>query len=71
MSGFKITRLYAFIATDPEDGDEGIIAFKAPDNTMMPMIGADMDRVEQLHSIADVMEIDYEVKYFELEPSVP
>jgi len=71
MSGFKIERLYAFIATDPEDGDEGVMAFSTQDGLMLPMIGADMDRVDQLRSIADGISkatgVDQQIKYFELE----
>jgi len=70
MSGFKITRLYAFIATDPEDGDEGIIGFQTDDGQMMPMIGADLARVESLipmaNAIANHSGVDYEIKYFEV-----
>jgi len=74
MSGFKITKMYAFIATDPMDGDEGVIAFQSTDGTMMPMIGADMTRVNDLRLIADKISDDanikYEIKYFELIPDV-
>jgi len=74
MSGFKITKIYAFIATDPMDGDEGVIAFQNDDGPMMPMIGADMTRVNDLRVIADkIVEdagIDYKIKYFELIPDV-
>lgn len=46
----KITELFAFIAEDgPED--EGIVAMKVGD-MMMPMVGADMERVESLREIA-------------------
>ena len=49
-----ITELYAFVAvaTEGEPDDEGIMAFMTQDGTMMPMIGADMERVEQLKPIA-------------------
>ena len=71
MSGFKIERLYAFIATDPSDGDEGIMAFSTPEGMMMPMIGADMDRVKSLELMAEQIKqatgIPYEIKYFEME----
>jgi len=52
MSGFKVTELFAFIAVH-EDGDEGVMGFKTPDGTMMPMIGADMTRVDGLRMVAD------------------
>jgi len=74
MSGFKIERLYAFIATDPVDGDEGIMAFSTPEGMMMPMIGADMDRVGILETMADEIKqatgVEYDIKYFELAPLV-
>jgi hypothetical protein len=50
----SISIVYAFIATD-HDGTEGIPAFVAPNGMMMPMIGADMDRVETLRPIAEDM----------------
>ena len=47
----KITELFAFIAEDgPED--EGIVAMTVGD-MLMPMVGADMDRVESLRPIAE------------------
>ena len=46
----KITELFAFIAEEgPED--EGIIAMMVGDR-WMPMVGADMKRIESLRSIA-------------------
>lgn len=50
----KIEVVYAFIATDT-DGSEGIPAFVAENNLVMPMVGADMDRVETLRPIAEEM----------------
>lgn len=66
MSGFKITELYAFITVDNEDGDEGIIGFQMPDGTMMPMIGADTRRVDELKEVAEGLGLEYEIKYFDL-----
>ena len=46
-----IDEMYAFIATE-EDG-EGVIAFfDSVTKTMVPMVGADMARVESLKPIA-------------------
>jgi hypothetical protein len=63
----KITELYAFVVTCA-DGDEGIMAFKSGDITWMPMIGADLDRIESLRRIADAIAKEtgtqYEVRYF-------
>lgn len=49
----RIEQMYAFITTDPEDDTEGVIGFQAsPTSGMMPMVGADMERVEQLRPLA-------------------
>lgn len=65
MSGDVITELFAFVATDNEDGNEGIIGLMTPDG-MMPMIGADLARVESLKKIADETGVPYEIRYFKL-----
>ena len=54
MAHEKIDAVYAFIATD-EGGSEGIPAFVSDNNLTIPMIGADMDRVEHLRPIAEQM----------------
>ena len=63
-----ITELYAFVAVQ-EDG-EGIMGFGTPDGTMLPMIGADLERVEALKPIAEAMSkakgIKYEIRYFKV-----
>lgn len=51
MSGFKITTLHAFIATEP-DGTEGIVGALLPNGTWSPFIGADQARVESLRPVA-------------------
>ncbi len=48
--GQSIDDLYAFIAADDEG--EGITAFQAPGGMMLPMVGADMERVESLRPVA-------------------
>ena len=72
MAGFKITRLYAFIAIDPEDGDEGVLGFLSPDGQWMPMIGADMERVASLKPMAEEISkatgVKYEIRYFTVTP---
>ncbi len=50
MSKLKITELYAWVCTD-KDGDEGLLAFQHK-GIMMPMVGADRDRIESLRSTA-------------------
>lgn len=53
MSTLRIESMYAFIQLDPKDDTEGIIAFYSGlDGTWMPMVGADMERVEQLRPMA-------------------
>lgn len=47
----KIDEMYAFIATD-EDGQEGICAFQIESGLWMPMVGADLKRVDSLRPIA-------------------
>lgn len=51
---FRITTLWAFVAIDAADDEEGICAQLVGD-TWMPMIGADEKRLEQLRPIADRM----------------
>lgn len=62
----KITELYAFVAKD-KNGHEGIIAVKLGE-IMVPLIGADFERVETFKKIADDIArqqgIDYEIRYF-------
>ncbi len=48
----RIDHMFAFVQTDPTDDTEGITGFLAPDGTWMPMVGADLERVEQLMPIA-------------------
>ena len=53
----RITEMFAFVTTDPITGDEGLCAFLSPElGVMLPMVGADLRRVESLrlqaHAIA-------------------
>jgi hypothetical protein len=66
----KIERLFAFVSVDDGSGDEGIIAFlDQTTGTMMPMIGADIARVDSLKPIAEqikaAMGVNYRIEYFE------
>lgn len=47
----RIEQMYAFVVVDA-DGTEGIPAFTGTDGTPMPMVGADMKRVDSLRPIA-------------------
>lgn len=49
----RIKEIFAFVSED-EHGDEGICAFSTPAG-MMPMIGADPERIEDLRPIAKLL----------------
>jgi hypothetical protein len=50
-TGQTIERLYAWVATEA-DGGEGVCAMSMPDGMMMPLVGADMARIESLRAHA-------------------
>jgi hypothetical protein len=62
-----ITELYAFIAEN-ESGKEGVMAWLTPEGVWLPMIGADMERVDSMRKIADAIaatsDTTYEVRKF-------
>lgn len=43
--------MYAFVALDPADNTEGVIGMPGPDMAM-PLVGADMKRVDSLKPLA-------------------
>lgn len=49
--GLHIDEVFAFISVD-ENGDEGVIAVKGHDGSYLPLIGADMERIDSLRHIA-------------------
>lgn len=55
-TGIRITEIYAFIAIDPRDDNEGIPAISGPwqdgQEVMMPLVGADRERIISLLSLA-------------------
>mgnify|MGYP001607987264 CR=1 FL=1 len=63
----RITEIYAFISKD-KDNNEGIMGMRQIDGTMMPLIGADIERVESLIPIAnkikEITGMNYEIRYF-------
>lgn len=65
----KIQEMYAFVADNGPEG-EGIMGFKGPDGGWVPLVGADLTRVEQLKEIADQISkaagIPYRILYFKL-----
>ncbi len=52
----KITEMYAFIVEDSGPNDEGVVAIASEEGTMgkiwLPLVGADMARVESLKPLA-------------------
>lgn len=62
MKPEKITSLWAWVATEPLDGDEGVMGFNSPAG-WVPAIGADRERVEALRGFAqDVADLGVVVK---------
>lgn len=52
----RIDEMYAYVAVEKSTGDEGITAFFDPEGgTWLPMVGADMERVEALRPIAQML----------------
>ena len=47
----KIMTMYAYISEDDGPDDEGVVAMKMGD-TWMPLVGADMERMESLRPMA-------------------
>lgn len=47
----RIEEMYAFVTEDSGPDDEGVVAMSVGDY-LMPMVGADMNRVESLKPIA-------------------
>lgn len=56
-TGQRIERLFAWVSIDP-DGGEGVMAVNmmiAGRPTLVPLVGADMDRVESYREIAEMV----------------
>jgi len=62
MSNFKITTLTAFVAIDPENGDEGVMGFKT-NNGWIPLVCADEARIKQMLPIAEQISSETGTKY--------
>lgn len=58
--GFRITTLTAFIAVDPTDDSEGVIAAPVGILGVQPLIGADDARVMQLRPIAEAAAVHFD-----------
>lgn len=53
MSGFRIDGIWAWVAVDPDDGDEGVIGMYAGDDLgWLPLIAADRVRLDEMRPIA-------------------
>jgi hypothetical protein len=48
---FRIEHLYAFVAVDRNDGDEGVVAFYK-NGTWFPLVAADNRRLEKFRELA-------------------
>ena len=48
---FHIDEIFAFLATEA-DGEEGVIGWHIPNHGWMPLVAADVKRVESLRPIA-------------------
>jgi len=66
-----IKKLFAFVIHDNDDlEDEGLMAFQTQSGEWMPMVGADMDRVDSLipiaNEIANLLQRPYKIATFEM-----
>lgn len=59
----RIDELYAFVAIDKE-GHEGILGMTTAGG-WVPLIGADLARIESIKPYADATGIKYEIRYFQ------
>lgn len=48
----KVSELFAFVAEEKDADDEGIVGMLLPTGMWMPLVGADMARVDSLRPIA-------------------
>lgn len=73
MSNFVITKVTAFVAIDPKDGDEGVIGFLS-DSGWMPLVCADEARIQQMLPIAEELKAtsgkDYRIIQFSVREDV-
>lgn len=53
MPHFTIPKVTAFVAIDPQNGDEGVMAFNSGSTGWMPLICADEKRTKQMLPIAE------------------
>lgn len=48
----RIEKMFAFIVEDAGPGDEGVVGIRSPGGEWLPLVGADMKRVEALKAYA-------------------
>jgi len=54
----KIEEMYAYISSDKDTDDEGIVGFQSPrGHGWTPCVGADMDRMESLRPMVELIAI--------------
>ena len=49
----KITRMFAFVVADKDENDEGVVGFRDFNGQWLPLVGADMARIQSLKPLAD------------------
>ncbi len=62
--GTKVTSMFAFVSTEGNDGNEGIIACLTPSGVLAPMCGNDRGVIPRMKEHADELGLDYKIKYF-------
>lgn len=62
MASKKITEMFAFTMDDGK-GNEGIMGISAADGSWLPLVGADMARVNSLRPLADDISKHIKRKY--------
>jgi hypothetical protein len=51
----KVLQMFAFVTTDKDEDDEGVVGQQSGTTGWMPLVGADMARVESLEPIAQAI----------------
>ena len=60
----KVTSMFAFVSTDDNDGNEGILACLTPGGVLAPMCGNDRAIIPRMVEHADELGLNYTIKYF-------
>lgn len=66
MMPLIIEKLYAWVAEE-DDGQQGVIAFICHDGVHLPLIGADMARIESFRSYVEQLAHEHKKKIFLME----